>query len=178
VISDIVKAKLLLSVANGMSLTEAARVHGVKSTQAQHGIRTICRSGGRGHWISSDVSDIRADPTKYVDFASHIISNSKYALRRALQEKLTRILKPSLPDELTPKYLSNFTAQMLIESGFSSGVISEIQEWLVSNGTTLKRQSLSDDESFKLAKQAAFLLSAFGFKVDQIIASLSDADNQ
>lgn len=173
-ISDILKAKILLSVASGASMAEAARANDLKPEQVRYAIYRICRSVGRSQWISSELSDIRADPKKYIDFALSIINSSKYALRKALREQLTGTLKPRSPDELSPKYVSNYTAQLLMENGFSSTAISEIQEWLVHNGSTLKRQALTEDRYFNLAKQSAFLLSAFGFNMDEIITLLND----
>lgn len=177
-ISDVVKARILLSVANGATLAEAARFNGVKPEQARNAIHRICRSRslGRGQWLPSQVSDIQSSPQKYIDFASKIIGDSRFTLREALRAKLVGALSLRAPDDLTPGYVSNIAAEMLLENGFTSIAVAEIQEWLVSCGSSLKCQAISDIKYVRQAKQAAFLLSAFGFKVGDIVAHLNEIE--
>lgn len=100
-ITDAKKAKILLSVASGMTVPEAARANDVKPAQARASISRICRNAK----LSSQIIDIHANPKKYIDFAKNITADPAHTLRKALREQLIDILRLRSPAELTPKYV-------------------------------------------------------------------------
>lgn len=57
-ITDHLKAKVLVSVASGMSISDAAAQHGIDVGQARNGIGRICRDSK----LPSEVSKIHANP--------------------------------------------------------------------------------------------------------------------
>ncbi|MCM3916215.1 hypothetical protein ACRCQO_15810 [Pseudomonas aeruginosa] len=172
-ITDAKKAKILLSVAGGMTVPEAARANDVKPAQARSSISRICRNAK----LSPEIIDIHANPKKYIDFATKIIADPAHTLRKALREQLIDILRLRSPDELTPKYVSNITAEILLKSGITGVAVSEIQEWLMSNNTELKRQAPTSEENIKLARRSALLLTAFGFNLAEVINLLNSAND-
>ncbi|ELL4312300.1 hypothetical protein QFP33_001602 [Pseudomonas aeruginosa] len=172
-ITDAKKAKILLSVAGGMTVPEAARANDVKPAQARASISRICRNAK----LSPEIIDIHANPKKYIDLATKITVDPAYALRKALREQLIDILRLRSPDELTPKYVSNITAEILLKNGITGVAVAEIQEWLMDNNTELKRQAPTSEENIKLARRSALLLTAFGFNVAEVIDLLNSADD-
>jgi hypothetical protein len=171
VIPDTVKANVLMAVAGGSSVSEAARANGITPNQGRESISRLCRSLK----LSSDVSEIRAHPKKYIESASKVAGDPKYALSKGLREKMQRLLRLRPPAELTPRYLSNITAEALLSVGITPGALADIQGWMLDNGTALKRRAPAGVQYTQMAKRALLLLDAFGFDVAKAASQLKRA---
>ena len=110
--SEPLKAQILLAVAGGASLSDAARTHGVSVARAKQAIRSLCRSLK----LSSEISDIKNSASLYVKPAQHIVDDPKYALRRKLREQLETVLLLKSSDELRVGYLSQISASTMIDA--------------------------------------------------------------
>ena len=168
-ISDILKAKVLMSVARGSSVSGSARANGLTPRQGRDAISRLCRT----FRLPSDISEIQANPQPYLLAASEIGNTPKYALRKELRVRLQRHLKLRSADELTPKYISNLTSEMILEAGITAGALADIQEWLTQNGISLTQKAPSSDVHMQLVKRAIFLLASFGFDVEASKTQLS-----
>lgn len=160
-ISDMTKANILIAIAEGQSVAEAAKSFGLSYAQARGALPRLCR-GLRLRW---DLEEIRANPKKYIDAAVAVVSSPKNALRKILRNDLVFQLKLRSPDELTPQYVSNITAETLLSIGVSEIGLVEIQEWLLANGLSCKRTLPEKDEYLRSVQKAITLLDAFGFDV-------------
>lgn len=123
-ISDVTKANILIAVSEGQSVTDAAKCYGLSYAQARGALPRFCRHL-KLRW---DLEEIRTNPKKYIDAAIAIISSPKNALRRVLRNDLVVQLKLRSPDELTPQYVSNITAEILLSHGVTETGLVEIQE--------------------------------------------------
>lgn len=169
---DTVKAKVLAAVANGSSVSDAAREHGLTPNQGRDAVARLCRD----FRLPADIGEIQTNPKKYLDSASKVAMNPHYALRKNLRGELQYRLQLQSVDELTPKYVSNLTATMLLDSGITETGVADIQEWLFENGTTLKRQAPISHEHMTSVKRAIFLLNSFGFDTTEASSQLSALD--
>lgn len=160
-ISDITKANILIAIAEGQSVADAAKCYGLSCAQARGALPRFCRHV-KLRW---DLEDIRANPKKYIDAAVAVISSPKNALRRVLRNDLVAHLKLRSPDELTPRYVSNITAETLLSHGISETGFVEVQEWLLANGLSCKRKLPETDEYMRAVQKAIILLDAFGLDV-------------
>lgn len=165
--SEPLKAQILLAVAGGASLSDAARTHGVSVARAKQAIRSLCRSLK----LSSEISDIQQSASLYAKPAQQIVDDPKYALRRKLREQLETVLLLKSSDELRVGYLSQISASTLIDAGLTPIAVAEVQEWLVNQGSTLKR-CVPDEKQLAMLKQSAFFLHAFGLNVEQAFFEL------
>ncbi len=71
--SEPLKAKILLAVAGGASLSDAADTHGVSVPRARKAIQSLCRSLK----LSSEISDIQQSAALYAKPAQHIVDDPK-----------------------------------------------------------------------------------------------------
>ncbi len=156
---DNIKANVLAAVACGSSISEAAKANGLTPAQGRTAISRLCRTAG----LSSEISQIQEKPEKYLEISSKIQNSPQYALRRELRKKMLENLHLKSPDAITPKYVSNLTAEMILDANITEVALSEIQEWLVANGTSLKRRAPNKNQHVSLVKKAIFVLDAFGF---------------
>ncbi|MBO9661426.1 hypothetical protein [Dokdonella sp.] len=169
-ISDMMKARVLLAVAEGQSLASAAEANGLSPSRGRDALNRLCRKLRMpGH-----VAEIHANGQVYRDAALKIIHDPKHALRRGLRDKLVRFLELRSAEDLTPGYVSNMTAPFMLDVGFSRDAVSEIQEWLLANGTRFKRQAPKAGTQTQTATSAALLLDAFGFDVIAAKAALDE----
>ena len=83
--------------------------------------------------------------------------------RNVLVHKLVQILKLKDEKELTPQYLSNFTASQLTSVGITPVAIVEIQEWLSHFKLSLKIKAPQNEDDVKKVKQAIAVLEVFQF---------------
>ncbi|QEY15326.1 hypothetical protein D0C16_04650 [Cellvibrio sp. KY-GH-1] len=171
-ISDVTKANILIAIAEGQSVADAAKCYGLNSAQARGALPRFCRHL-KLRW---DLEEIRANPKKYIDAAIAIISSPKNALRRVLRNDLVVQLKLRSPDELTPQYVSNITAEALLSHGVTETGLVEVQEWLLANELSCKRKLPEKDEYLRTVKKAITLLDAFGLDVSCAKAQLSAID--
>ncbi len=168
---DNIKAKILAAVARGSALSEAAKEIGLTGSQARSAVSILCRKEN----LSSEISEIRNNPDKYLALALRITNTPQYALREELRRRIFNNLRLKSADEITPKYVSNLTAAMILEAGITEVGLSEIQEWLVTNGTSLKKRA-PETQHMSLVKRAIFLLDSFGFDTETVRNQLSGLD--
>jgi hypothetical protein len=172
-ISDLLKAKVLIAVAEGATYSEAAKHNGLNDTQGRTAVVKICQMLK----LSSDLTDIKANPALYLASAQKIANTPRYALRGELRKQLEQILRLRSQDELTPEYLSNFSATTLLDNEISTIALADIQEWLVNNGTSLKRGKLMATDMHSV-KTALWVLDAFGFNVKDVLSQFSSLSNE
>ena len=132
-IQDSTKAKVLESVARGQTLPDAASANGLKTSQGRDAISRICRYLK----LSADISEIQSNPDKYIAAALSIINDPKYSLQNKLRKDLQHKLSLRSADELTPKYISNLTAEMLLSAGVSESSLVSVQAWMINNDSSL-----------------------------------------
>lgn len=173
-ISDMTKANILIAIAGGQSVAEAAKPYGLSYVQARGTLPRFCQHL-KLRW---DLEEIRANPKKYIDVAIAIVASPKNALRRVLRNDLVFLLKLRSADELTPQYVSNITAETLLSHGVTETGLVEIQEWLVANGLSCKRKLPETDEYMRVVRKAITLLDAFGLDVSQLKAQHKAIDEQ
>ncbi len=171
-ISDMTKANILIAIAKGQSVAEAAKPYGLSYAQARGALSRFCPHI-KLRW---DLEEIRANPKKYIDAALAIIASPKNALRRVLRDDLVFQLKLRSPDELTPQYVSNITAETLLSHGVTETGLVEIQEWLLANGLSCKRKLPEKNEYMRAVQKAIILLDAFGLDVSHLRAQLKTID--
>jgi hypothetical protein len=171
-ISDMTKSNILIAIAKGQSVAEAAKSYGLSYAQARGVLPRFCNHL-KLRW---DLEEIRANPKKYIDAAIAIASSPKNALRRVLRNDLVFQLKLRSPDELTPEYVSNITAETLLSHGVTETGLVEIQEWLLANGLSCKRKFPETDEHMRVVQKAIILLDAFGLDVSHPRAQLKTID--
>lgn len=76
-------------------------------------------------------------------------------------------------DELTPKYLSNISAAQLLSAGVTMIAISDAQQWLVKNGTSLKRRPPESNDEMQAVQRAIATLDAFHFDTEGVRSQLN-----
>jgi hypothetical protein len=157
-IPDTAKANILIAIARGQSVTNAAQTNGFTAAQARGALPRLCRDLK----LKWDLEEIRANPQKYIDAATAVAAVPKNALRRVLRDDLVIRLKLRSPDELTPQYVSNITAETLLLNGVTETALVEIQEWLLANSLSCKRKLPETDEHMRTIQRAIILLDAFG----------------
>jgi hypothetical protein len=167
-ILDSIKAKVLIDVAEGATYAEAAQNNNLKVTQIRHAVEKVCRILK----LPSELSDIRTNPNTYIEAAKTITEAPKYALRGELRKSLETVLRMRSSDQLTPAYLSKFTASSLLNIGISMISLAEIQEWMANNETSLKHGEL-DSKALNASKMALWVLDAFGFDVQRVHSELN-----
>lgn len=172
-IPDIDKAKILLAIAQGRSVKDAAESIGFKDRQVRNSFPKFCRNLG----LRWDTEEIRANPQRYIDAASAIISSPRNFLRRDLRKKLTTFLKLGSPEELTPQYVSNLSVEILFANGLTQNAIADIQEWLQKNGLSLKRKLPDREEYLHITKRAIYILDALGFDISSATPQLKTMEN-
>lgn len=171
-ISDMIKASILIAIAQGQSVADAAKTNGLTTAQARGALPRFCRNL-KLRW---DIEDIRANPQKYINAATAVLASPKNALRRVLRNDLVFQLKLHSPDELTPQYVSNITAETLLSHGVTENSLVEIQEWLIANGLSCKRKLPEKDEYLRMIQKAIVLLDAFGLDVSRPASQLKNSD--
>lgn len=171
--TDHMKAKILASVAIGMSFSEAADSHGLNAGQARDAVACICSM----HKLPSEVQKIHATPVPYLKAAEQVMSTPRYGLRKALRKDMESCLRLQSADQIEPKYISNLTAATILDAGITEVGLAEIQEWLAESDASLKKKSPDRDEHLVLVKRAMYLLDSFGIDVDsakRLIAGFSE----
>lgn len=161
-LTDHLKARVLTSVANGMSVSEAAESHGLKAGQARDAVARICRM----HKLPSEIKGIHARPAPYLKAAEQVMSSPRYRLRKALRKDIEGCFRLQSADQIEPKYISNLTAAMVLDAGITDVGLAEIQEWLAESDASLKKKAPDKDEHLVLVKRAMYLLDSFGIDVD------------
>jgi hypothetical protein len=162
VITDHLKAKVLASVAGGLSISEAAARHSIDVGQARNGVARICRDSK----LPSEVSKIHANPAPYKKAAERVINTPRYGLRKALRKDMEYQLRLQSPDQIEPGYISNLTAAMILDAGITDVGLAEIQEWMAGYGASLKKKAPVDNEHVVLVKRAMYVLDSFGVDVE------------
>jgi hypothetical protein len=171
-ISDMTKANILIAIACGQSVAEAAKPYGLSYAQAIGTLPRFCQHL-KLRW---DLQEIRANPKKYIDVAIVIVASPKNALRRVLRNDLVFLLKLRSADELTPQYVSNITAETLLSHVVTETGLVEIQEWMLANGLSCKRKLPEKNEYMRAVQKAIILLDAFGLDVSLLRAQLKTID--
>lgn len=161
-ITDHLKAKILASVASGLSVSEAAAQHGIDVGQARNGIARICRDSK----LPSEVSKIHTNPGPYKKAAERVINTPRYGLREALRKDMEYCLKLQSADQIEPGNISNLTAAMILNAGITYVGLAEIQEWMAGYGASLKKKAPIDNEHLVLVKRAMYVLDSFGVDVE------------
>lgn len=161
-ITDHLKAKVLASVASGMSISEAAVQHGIDVGQARNGIGRICRDSK----LPPEVSKIHANPRPYKNAAERVISTPRYGLRKALRKDMEYCLRLQSADQIEPGYISNLNAAMILDAGITDVGLAEIQGWMDGYGASLKKKAPIDNEHLVLVKRAMYVLDSFGVDVE------------
>lgn len=161
-ITDHLKAKVLASVADGLSVSEAAALHGIDVSQARSGIARVCRDSK----LPSEVPKIHANPRPYKKAAERVISTPRYGLRKALRNDMEYCLRLQSADQIEPGYISNLTAAMILDAGITDVGLAEIQEWMAGYGASLKKKAPIDNEHLVLVRRAMYVLDSFGIDVE------------
>lgn len=94
-ISDMTKANILIAIAEGQSVAEAAKPYGLRYAQARGALSRFCPHL-KLRW---DIEEIRTNPKRYIDAALAIVASIKNALRRVLRNDLVFQLKLRSADE-------------------------------------------------------------------------------
>ena len=160
-ITDHLKAKVLASVADGLSLSEAAARHGIDVGQARNGVARICRDSK----LPSEVSKIHANPAPYKKAAERVINTPRYGLRKALRKDMEYQLQLQSADQIEPGYISNLTAAMILDAGITDVGLAEIQEWMSGYDASLKKKAPGSAEHLVLVRRAMYVLDSFGVEV-------------
>ncbi len=153
------KASVLRCVAEGKSLKEAGAAVSISAESARTLLANLCRELK----LSSSLDDIRTDPKKYLTRLDEFKSSPKFELRKALVHDLIFKLKLKAESDLTPKYVSNITASQLLGNGTTLVAVTEIQEWLMKHGLSLKRCPPETDKEITEVKRAIAVLDVFYF---------------
>ncbi|WP_445367095.1 hypothetical protein ACH5Y9_18285 [Methylomonas sp. BW4-1] len=157
-------AAIIRSIANGGTLKAAGESIGVSDTRASQILHRYCRHIG----LSSIVSEIKSNPSIYLDKIGEITEIEKCPIPQKTIRDLVWKLKLSSEDQLTPKYLSNITATQLLLADVSLTTVSDLQEWLQNSGLSLKRHAPERNEEIKAIRRAVNLLDAFCFDISTI----------
>ncbi len=161
-ITDHLKAKVLASVADGLSVLEAAALHGIDVGQARNGIARICRDSK----LPPEVPKIHANPRPYKKAAERVINTPRYGLRKALRKDIECCLRLKSADQIEAGYISNLTAAMILDAGITDVGLAEIQEWMAGYGASLKKKAPVGNEHLVLVRRAMYVLDAFGIDVE------------
>jgi hypothetical protein len=172
VIPDKLKAQVLLAVAQGASVADAARGLKLTPSQGRDSISRLCRDLR----LPSDVQAIRANPVAYISAATRMFGDPKNELHSGLRYRLQHALKLRATDALTPEYLSNLTASAILSAGLTTVALSEIQDWLVRHEKRLRPKAPKAGAETREARRAMFLLDSFGFDVRNAAAQLAALD--
>jgi hypothetical protein len=89
-------------------------------------------------------------------------------LNHKIAYSLADALRLKQIEELTPKYLSNISAAQLLSAGVSIVAVSEAQQWLLKNGTSLKRRPPEGNVEIQAIQRAIATLDAFYFDTERI----------
>lgn len=171
-IPDTAKANILIAIARGQSVANAAKANGFNVAQARGALPRLCRDL-KLRW---DLEEIRTNPQRYIDAATVVATVPKNALRRLLRDDLVTQLRLRSPDELTPQYVSNLTAETLLLNGVTETALVEIQEWLLANGLSCKRKLPETDEYMRTIQKAIILLDAFGLDLSAAKTQMKNLD--
>lgn len=171
-ITDHLKAKVLASVASGMSISETAAQHGIDVGQARNGIVRICRDSK----LPSEVSKIHANPEPYKKAAERVISTPCYGLSKALRKDIEYCLRLQSADQIEPGYISNLTAAMILDAGITDVGLAEIQEWMAGYGASLKKRAPVGNEHLVLVRRAMYVLDSFGIDVEDAKRQIESFD--
>ena len=166
--SDSVKARLLLAVAAGSTVSAAGAAENLTRAQASDSIFRLCRS----LQLPADIKRIRADRKTYSQAAANVLREARSDLRGGLRREMKERLRLRSLDELTIGHVSTLTASAVLAAGITEVGLAEIQEWLVKNGSSLKRSGPSTLEDTKRARRAMYLLDAFGLDVSNAKSAL------
>lgn len=166
------KIIVLKAVVAGSTLSQAGASVGISASRARDMLPRICREIG----LSSSIKDIRSSPDIYIKAINNLEKKPVIDLRSRLISSLISVLQLNDVNDLTPQYLSNITSSQLIERGVSMIAISEIQEWLSSNDTSLKQSQPKNNSEIKMVKQAIAILDSFKFDTSFIKDQLSNID--
>lgn len=160
---------ILRAVAAGSTLKAAGEALEVSATRAGQLLNRICKQLG----LPLGVSGIHANPKTYLQkLDAELARVPTVGLRRDLVQRLVRILKLKSATELTPEYLSNISARMLLNSEITFVAIAEIQEWLLGHSRSLKRTPPETGKEITEAKRAIYLLDAFYFDTTNLTKQL------
>ncbi|MGB3423178.1 MAG: hypothetical protein WBF84_00935 [Castellaniella sp.] len=164
------KAKILRSVADGATLSQAGTAAGISTARARTALGSLCRTLRQ----RADVEAIQAQPQKYLDALLAFEIKPQFELRKALVDKLEQALRLRSAAELTPQYLSNITASQLLECGVTLVAIAELQKWLYSHDLSLKRRPPKTESDLRETQRAIALLDAFHFDTDILKQQLAN----
>ncbi len=157
------KASILRAVAAGGTLKKAGEAVGISAGQAVNNLSRLCREIS----LPYDLDAIRSNPD-YLSKLDALINKPTAGLRDRLVDGLITALK--LPNEgsLTPQYMSNLSAGDLHRHGITFTAISEIQDWLLDRGLSLKRIPPDSPEEIREAQRAIALLNALYFDTSKL----------
>lgn len=151
---------ILRAVAGGSTIKAAGETVDVSATRASQHLARICRQLG----LSRELNDIRINPSIYLQKLDIVLASTPaLGLRRDLVQRLVTLLKLKSEADLTPGYLANISAQVLLNNGVTYVAISEIQEWLLEHSCSLKRTPPETAKEITEVKRAIFLLDAYYF---------------
>lgn len=149
---------VLRSIAEGKTLAEAGKAIGTSGGRASQLLAKICRELK----LPNDVAEIRRRKDEYlrqIGSANHPVSQ----LNPKIAENLARALRLKNVEGLTPEYLSNISASQLLNANQTLVAVAEAQEWLVHNGTSLKRRPPEGKTEMQAVKRAIATLDTFQF---------------
>lgn len=157
-------AEMFRSIAGGATIVSVAEAHGKSVATVRHSISKICRKIG----LPDVLDTIKSDPAAYLDRLDKLLQGEAPSLRSRLVFDLTRRL--NLKDEamVTPSYLANLSVGDLHRQDLTFVAITEIQEWLKSNGTALKRRPPDSEHEIREVRRAITLLDAYCFDTETL----------
>jgi len=164
---------VLRAVAEGKTLAEAGKSIGVSGGGARQLLSKICRELK----LSPDISEIRRCKDEYLQQIGALENNPVSQLNPKIAENLANALLLKKADDLPPKYLSNISASQLLNAKQTLVAVAEAQEWLIRNGTSLKRHPPENNVEMQAVRRAIATLDAFQFDTAIVRAQLQYLQN-
>lgn len=161
-------AIVLRAIAEGKTLNDAGKSIGVSGNRASQLLYRICRELD----LPSEIADIRRHKEECVKKIEGLENSTLAELHPKIAENLARVLRLGKVEDLTPEYLSNLSASQLLTANLTLVAVAEAQEWLVKNGTSLKRRPPEGNVEMQAVQRAISTLDAFQFDTTLVRSQL------
>lgn len=159
------KIRALRAIAEGNSISNAAKVIGISSSGIRRNISTICRELK----IPNDLGHIRNNRDDVLEKIRCLEETPAYKLPKRLQRALLEKTGFKSLHQLTPEIMAKASAERLLDSGFGVASVLEIQRWLEPYGLSLRLQKPQSESGRRDAGHAIELLKLYGFDVSNLV---------
>lgn len=159
---------VLRAIAEGKTLNDAGKLIGVSGNRASQLLYRICRELD----LPSEIADIRRQKEECIKKLEGLENSTLAELNPKIAENLARVLRLGKVEDLTPEYLSNLSASQLLTANLTLVAVAEAQEWLVKNGTSLKRRPPEGKVEMQAVQRAISTLDAFQFDTTLVRSQL------